>query len=94
MSLTAYKSEIFSLPFVKSDGTEILMEYTVWIKDGMEWLRDLVRDKSLSHEWEWHAHQKWIHSEGQQPRRIIDEPLSADDAWEAEVCRLAQLWCI
>ena len=80
-----YKAENFSLPFGTSDGTEIAMEYTVWIKDGMEWLHELICDKSLSHEWEWHAHQKWLYCEGREPERIIDEPLSADDAWEAEV---------
>lgn len=67
------------------DKTTTHEEFVVWTTDGMEWLKEIVRDEQLKDEWEWYAHHKLLVVEGKEPVRIIDEPLSADDAWEFEV---------
>ena len=54
----------------------------------MEWLAEIAGDERLGNEWEWYAHRKFLILEGKEPLRIIDEPLSADDAWEFEVCTI------
>jgi len=49
--------------------------------DGMAWLHELARDKTLKDEWRWYAVKKFK-GEGGQRERFIDEPLSGQEAWE------------
>lgn len=50
----------------------------------MAWLRDIAADPSLGPYWRWHAEQKEVFVDGK-GERFIEDPLSADDAWEQEV---------
>lgn len=79
-----FKRESFEFPFTRSNGTTIKLKYTVWIKDGMAWMRELFRDHALKEQWTWFAHQKYLYMPGKPPERVIDEPLSGDAAWEIE----------
>jgi Plavaka transposase len=60
------------------------MEYTVFVKDGMKWLQDLVTNPDLNEEWQWYAYHKFLHADGKETR-LMDDPLSADAAWDFEV---------
>jgi hypothetical protein len=64
-----------------------MVPYTVWVKDGMEWLRELIRDPSLSDQWTWYAEKKEIVANGV-AEEYVDGPMSAQDAWDEEVSTL------
>jgi hypothetical protein len=50
----------------------------------MAWIRDVAREPSLSPHWRWYAERKEVFLDGE-GERFIDDPLSADDAWQQEV---------
>jgi hypothetical protein len=50
----------------------------------MAWIRDVVREPSLSPHWRWYAERKEVFLDGE-GERFIDDPLTADGAWEQEV---------
>jgi hypothetical protein len=60
------------------------MKYTVWVKDGMEWVKGLARDPLLADYWKWHAVYKVKVVNGEE-EWYMDEPLSAKEAFEYEV---------
>lgn len=50
----------------------------------MAWIRELLRDPALRDDWEWYPYQKFVFEDGKEIR-CYDEPLSGEDAWEAQV---------
>lgn len=52
----------------------------------MPWIEELVADPALSEHWDWHAHHQYLHINGKEPERFITTPMSADYAWDMEVC--------
>lgn len=52
----------------------------------MAWIRELIRDPLLRDDWEWYPYRNYIYEDGKEVR-FYDEPLSADDAWDARVCQ-------
>ena len=74
----------FIVPYEKAGGEILELSYTVWVLDGMAWLRELARDKTLKDEWRWYAVKKFK-CKGDDKERFIDEPLSGQEAWEYEV---------
>lgn len=77
----------FEEEYVMKDGSSRPMKYSVWVKNGLQWMTDLAKDPLLKDDWTWHARKKFLHIDHSKPdgERFIDDPLSADDAWEAEV---------
>jgi hypothetical protein len=57
----------------------------VWVKDSMKVLEELVRDPTLKDQWTWHAHVQYIKIGDREEELFVTEPMSAKDAWEAEV---------
>jgi hypothetical protein len=51
----------------------------------MNELIELISDTALRDDWEFYAYKKYLCVDGKKERRIIDTPMSADDAWHAEV---------
>lgn len=70
-----------------------MVQYTVWVKDGMEWLRELVRDPVLSEHWIWYAERREVVVNGVS-EEYIDGPMSARDAWDQEVSQLSWNDCL
>jgi hypothetical protein len=80
-----FERKTFQMPFKRSNGATIDLNYTVWVKDGLAWMRELFRDPALKQQWTWFGHKKYLYMPGKPPERVIDEPLSGDAAWEIEV---------
>lgn len=74
----------YEVPLRKSATETVMVPYTVWVKDGMEWLRELVRDPGLSDQWTWYAEKKEVVAAGV-AEQYVDSPMSAQDAWDEEV---------
>jgi len=92
MSLFQFQPKSFDVPFKTKAGINTTLSYTVWVKDSMKALEELVRDPTLKDEWKWHARLQFIKTskgDEQQSHKeelFITDPMSAKDAWEAEVC--------
>jgi hypothetical protein len=90
LSLTSlsvqFTQKSFEIPYVLRDKKQITLKYSVYVKDVMPWIEELVQDPALKDHWTWHAKQQFIHIEGKEPERFITTPMTADYAWEVEVC--------
>lgn len=73
------------MPLAARGGAPEMRKYTVWVKDGMEWMRSVIRDPTLVTEFTWHAYKKELVINGEVDQ-IYDDPLSGSAAWENEVC--------
>ena len=56
---------------------------TVWVRDGMKWLKGLLHDPALKDKWMWYPKRKYLHINGQ-VHQFVDEPLSGSDMWEQQ----------
>jgi len=72
------------MPYTYSNGRTENMEFTMWAKDGMAWLRELVQDPMLADEWTWYPFRKTVYCDGAS-YRILDDPMSANNAWDYQV---------
>jgi hypothetical protein len=97
LSLTSlpdqFTEKTFEIPYILRDKKQIMLKYSVYVKDVMPWIEELVQDPALKDHWTWHAKQQFIHIEGKEPERFITTPMTADYAWEVEVCS-SQVPCI
>ena len=84
--MSQFTEKTFTVPHTLKDGTETQLTYSVWVKDVMPWIEEMVADPALSEHWEWHANRQYLHTPGKEPERFITTPMSADYAWEMEVC--------
>jgi hypothetical protein len=73
-------------PFRMSDGTIETLHHSVWVKDSMAYLEEVLADPSLQDSFELYAYKEFLHLPGKEPERIITGYMSANDAFEAEVC--------
>jgi Plavaka transposase len=85
LTSSQFTEKNFKVPHTLKDATKVELEYSVWVKDVMPWIEELVVDPALNEHWEWHAHRQYLHTEGSDPERFITTPMSADFAWETEV---------
>ncbi|KAG8788672.1 hypothetical protein FRC15_002829 [Serendipita sp. 397] len=74
----------FTIPYTNSRGSTVDLQFSVWIKDGMQWLKDLVTDPLLRDHWDWHAKKKTLVLDGKECGEIITDPLTAEAAWDFE----------
>ena len=63
-----------------------MLQYTVWVKDSMKVLEELAQDPTLKDQWTWHAHAQFVKIGDHAEELFVTGPMSAKDAWEAEVC--------
>jgi hypothetical protein len=52
----------------------------------MKVLEELAQDPTLKDQWTWHAHVQFVKIRDQPEELFVTGPMSAKDAWEAEVC--------
>jgi len=74
----------YTVPLQCKSGETKQVKYMVWVRDGMEMIRDLVRDPELAPYWQWYAERREIVVNGE-VEQYIDNPMNAQDAWEEEV---------
>lgn len=83
-----FKEKSFTYEFRGHDSKNRTLQYSVWVKNGMEALLELLRDPSLKDHWDFYAYKKYISLNGGDLEQVYDTPMSAEDAWDAEVCGL------
>lgn len=74
----------YEVPIEIKGGTVRMLKYTVWRRNGMDWLRSLIRDPRLAPSWTWNAYKKESIIGGER-ERVYDEPMDSDDAYHYEV---------
>ncbi|PVF94154.1 hypothetical protein CPB86DRAFT_62796 [Serendipita vermifera] len=74
----------FDISYVTVDKKTVNLQYTVWVKDGMQLLKELVQDPLLKDKWIWHAYKRVLHIKGQEDQEIIDHPMGACVMWNFE----------
>ncbi|KIM20907.1 hypothetical protein M408DRAFT_29979 [Serendipita vermifera MAFF 305830] len=81
----------FEVPHTLKDGTKTTLSFTVWVKDPLPWIEELVRDPALRDHWLWYAFKQYLCHDGKEPERFITCPMSADYAMEIEATLPADL---
>jgi hypothetical protein len=61
-----------------------LLEYQIWYREPMDWLRSLVKDESLKNDISYFPQQKHLYDLGTSDR-LFDEPVDSDAWWDAQV---------
>ncbi|CCA76260.1 hypothetical protein PIIN_10255 [Serendipita indica DSM 11827] len=69
----------FSIPFTRhiTDGKTAEMKYSVWVKESMELIEELVTDPTLVDDITWHATKKTLYQRDEEGLRIIESPMEA-----------------